>query len=254
MEAVVKYARVYAYVNEDFRKTPLTSATTADEVCVRLAKEFGIGPRARQLFSLRLRGGKNVWFSPGSRLCEARPDSDYEFRLRFKVPDLERLKRTDIKAYDYYFHQVRSDLVNNKIPDISYERYKSEVVGLGVADMYRVMLEKGLNRQAVENNYKKYMPKEVIKHHLFFLKKPIHETLSKIKKDCRHDAWYVKSVYLKQFEDMAANYPCEEFKALMDEAGSVKTIWLRVIPFHDIFPGVSYRYDEKKEVGSGFLM
>ncbi|XP_063222235.1 tyrosine-protein kinase hopscotch [Bacillus rossius redtenbacheri] len=247
MEAVVKYARVYAYVIEDFLKIPLTSLTTAEEVCVKLAKELGIGPRARHLFSLRLRGGKNVWFSPGSRLSEARPDSEYEFRLRFKVPDSETLKRTDIKAYDYYFHQVRSDLVNNKIPDISYERYKSELVGLGVADMYRVMLEKGLDRQAVESNYKKYIPKEVIKHHLFFVKKPIHETLGKIRKDGRHDAWYVKAVYLKQFEDMAANYPSEEFRALMDEAGAVKSIWLRVAPFHEAQPGVAYRYGEKKE-------
>lgn len=78
----------------------------------------------------------------------------------------------------------------------------------------RVMLEKDVPREIVESDYKKYIPKECIKRHSFFIKKPIHNALARIS---GHDASYVKEQYLNQFESMAPNYPCEEHKALMDK-------------------------------------
>lgn len=61
----------------------------------------------------------------------------YDFRLRFKPSSLHRLKQVDIKAYDYYFLQARSDVMDSNVPDIVYERHKQELIGLGVSDMYR---------------------------------------------------------------------------------------------------------------------
>nr|CAD7393039.1 unnamed protein product [Timema cristinae] len=247
MAEPVKHARIRVCVDEEVVKIPLINSTTAEDVCTQLAKKLCIGPVARHLFALKLLNGAKVWCSSSLKLSDISPSSEYEYRLRFKVPNLSRLRKVDIKAFDYYFHQARTDVMNNKIPDISYEKYKWELVGLGVADMYRVMLEKDVDRDTVEADYKKYIPKEVIKHHLFFIKKPIHDSLGKIKREVRHDAWYVKGEYLKQFEDMAPNYPSEEFKALTDEAGILRTILLKVTPFNEEQPGVSYRYDNKKE-------
>jgi len=244
----VKVAPVHIYVDDEILKISLQSSTTAEDVCIEVSKHLGIGPVARHLFALRLRGSK-IWFNPGLRLSEMR--AEYDFRLRFKVPSLSRLKKADIKAYDYYFHQARNDVMNNEIPDISYDKHRRELVGLGVADMYRVMLEKGVERDIVESDYKKYIPKEVIKHHFFFIKKPIHDSLVKIKKNAQHDAWdawFVKGEYLKQFEEMAPNYLSEEFKALTDEDGCVQTILVKVNPFHEEQPGIRFRYDGKKEV------
>lgn len=76
------------------------------------------------------------------------------------------------------------------------------------------MLEKGIPQEIVESDYKKYIPKECIKRHAFFIKKPIHNALQRIS---GHDASYVKEQYLKQFECMAPNYLYEEYKALMDK-------------------------------------
>lgn len=76
------------------------------------------------------------------------------------------------------------------------------------------MLEKDVPREIVESDYKKYIPKECIKRHSFFIKKPIHNALVRIS---GHDASYVKEQYLNQFECMAPNYPCEDYKALMDK-------------------------------------
>lgn len=75
------------------------------------------------------------------------------------------------------------------------------------------MLEKRVPRETVESEYRKYIPKECIKRHAFFIKKPIHIALRKIS---GYDANYVKEQYLKQFECMAPNYPYEEYEALMD--------------------------------------
>ncbi|XP_069675687.1 tyrosine-protein kinase hopscotch [Periplaneta americana] len=242
----VKYAPVHVYVDSGILRITLQTSTTAEDVCIEVSKQLGIGPVARHLFALRLHGSR-IWFNPGLRLSEARTNSEYDFRLRYKVPSLSRLRKVDIKAYDYYFHQARNDVMINEIPDISYDKYKQELVGLGVADMYRVMLEKGVERDIVESDYKKYIPKEVLKHHFFFIKKPIHDSLGKIKKNAQHDAWYVKSEYLKQFEEMAPNYLSEEFKALTDEDGCVQTVLVKVNPFHEEQPGIRIRYDGKKE-------
>lgn len=164
---------------------PYTKNTTAEDVCITLCKQLGVGPAARHLFALRV-CNKNVFLMPAATFNER--NSSVDLRIRFKVSNIDRLKRLDLKAYDYYFHQVRCDVLENKIPDLLYEKYRRELVGLGIADMYRVMLEKDIPRESVENDYKKYIPKEVIKRHHFFIKRPIHDTLGKIQK-YGHDAW-----------------------------------------------------------------
>lgn len=78
------------------------------------------------------------------------------------------------------------------------------------------MLEKQLPRETVESDYKKYIPKECVKRHAFFIKKPIRNALGRLS---GHDASHVKEEYLKQFECMAPNYPYEEYKAFMDKPG-----------------------------------
>lgn len=243
----VKVVPVHICIENAILNISLKSSMTAEDVCIEVSKHLGIGPVARHLFALRLHRSK-IWLNPGHRLSETRASAECDFRLRYKVPRLSRLKKADIYAYDYYFHQARNDVMNNEIPDISYDKYRCELVGLGVADMYRVMLEKGVERDIVESEYKKYIPKEVVKHHFFFIKKPIHDSLVKIKKSAQHDAWFVKGEYLKQFEEMAPNYLSEEYKALADEDGCVQTVLIKVNPFHEEQPGVRVQYDGKKEV------
>ncbi|KAF7385653.1 hypothetical protein HZH66_011495 [Vespula vulgaris] len=189
-----------------------TVGWSIEDLCIKICKIFGIGPVARHLFALRNHATK-LWY-PANYKLENKEKSKFDFRLRFKPASLQTLKRIDERAYDYYFQQARSDVMENKVPDIVYERHKRELIGLGVSDMYRVMLEKRIPREIVESEYKKYIPKECIKRHAFFIKKPIHNALGRIS---GHDASYVKEQYLKQFECMAPNYPYEEYKALMDK-------------------------------------
>ncbi|XP_072764255.1 tyrosine-protein kinase hopscotch [Anoplolepis gracilipes] len=187
---------------------------TAEDLCITICKLLNIGPVARRLFALRTYSSK-FWFEDGYKL-EAREKNKFEFRLRFKPCSMQKLKQIDEQAYNYYFQQVRADIMNNKVPDIVYEKHKDELIGLGVSDMYRVMLEKQVPQATVESDYKKYIPKECIKRHAFFVKKPIYNALAGISKE-HLDASYVKEQYLQQFESMAPNYLYEEYTASMEK-------------------------------------
>lgn len=161
---------------------PYNSKTTAEDVCIYVCKQLNIGTLTRNLFALRVTG-KPIFLMPAATFTEK--CSSVDFRIRFKVANVGKLEKIDINSYNYYFHQARNDILENKIPDIVYEKYRRELVGLGIADMYRVMLEKDISKDSVENDYKKFIPKEVLKRHPFFIRKPIHDTLSKLQKSGR---------------------------------------------------------------------
>lgn len=196
--------KVYLAIDNKIEEVPYTTLSTAEDVCIFLCRKLGIGTIARHLFALRVRG-KQIFLTPSATFTEK--VKEYDLRIRFKVASTKKMKKIDIKAYDYYFHQARNDVLENRIPDLVFEKYRKELLGLGwlnnpnylvvftvnilitgITDMYRVMLEKEIVQETVENDYKKYVPKEVLKRHPFFIKKPIHDTLSKIKKS-GHDAW-----------------------------------------------------------------
>ncbi|KAF7995940.1 hypothetical protein HCN44_007047 [Aphidius gifuensis] len=189
---------------------------TAEDLCIKICKYLEIGPVARHLFALCNKSTKN-WL-PSNEEIKKNDKIKYEFRLRFKPSTIERLKKIDIKAYDYYFHQAKHDVLENRVPDIIYENYRHELIGLGVCDMYRAMLEKKLTRDVVESNYKKYIPRECIKKHSFFIKKPIRNALENLACDpLGHSVSFVTEEYLNQFKSMAPNYPYEEYNAILDK-------------------------------------
>lgn len=155
------------------------SKITAEDVCMHVCKQLNISPLTRTLFALRVTNksnpNKNIFLAPCDTFGERTLVLD--FRIRFKVADVTKLSKIDIHAYDYYFHQVRKDVLENKIPGLIYETCKRELLGLGITDMYRVMLEKEIPKETLESQYRKYVPKEVWRRHAFFTKKPIRDNL-----------------------------------------------------------------------------
>lgn len=89
------------------------------------------------------------------------------------------------------------------------------------------MTEKDVAQEIVESDYKKYIPKECIKNHRYFAKKPVHNALTSIK-SLGYDASYIKEQYLNQFVVMAPNYLCEEYKALMEQPSIPIPVLLKV--------------------------
>lgn len=154
----------------------------AEDVCIAVCKHLKIGPVARHLFALRM-SGTSIFLDPSTKLKSE--NCNLDFRLRFKPFQVSRLRTVDPKAYQYYFQQVRLDIIESKVSEQIYEKHKSEVLGLTVTDMFRVMLEKNLSREMIERDYKKFVPQKVLKMHRFFVKQPIHKSLEQLELQTR---------------------------------------------------------------------
>lgn len=260
-----------------------TKETTAEDICIRICRDLKITPAVRHIFALKVPGGKNVFLMPSQTFTEKKTNFEFRFeismkildvcckklvcRVRFKVSNIEKLKTTDVNAYNYFFHQARYDVLKNRVPDLIYDKFRWELVGLGITDMYRAMLEDGSTRETVESDYKKYMPNEVLKRHAFFIKRPIQTTLAKLQR-AGYDKWlvvagtienkrmqivryrYVKAQYLKQLNSMAPEYLVEDYTAYKPEDNTTVPITIRVSPYHPTEPGLKYCYDTKKNVSS----
>ncbi|XP_073999772.1 tyrosine-protein kinase hopscotch [Rhodnius prolixus] len=238
-----KIINVAAVDGKSFR-IPILEGTTVEEVVIIICQRYEIKPVLRHLFAFRF--DNQHWCALNSHLWHF-SYTNFEFRIRYRVPNLSILLEKDVKAFDYYFFQVRDDILKSRIGDISYEKHKDELMGLGVTDMYRAMLQTGKTKENMVNDYKKFIPKEVLKHHKFFVKKPINDSLQKIERLGIHRELNVKQSYLEQFEEMAPNYMSEEFDAQIAEATALKTVLICVNPFHREFPGIQYIYRGKKE-------
>lgn len=95
------------------------------------------------------------------------------------------LKSLDKNAYNYFYHQVKSDLINGKIPELVYPNLKSEVLGLIVTNMYIEMLEYNTSVDELKKNYKQYVPEKYLKKHWIVIKKRIADQLEQIRH--KHD-------------------------------------------------------------------
>lgn len=174
---------VLLYTSNDYKDILYGLDDTCEAACRELCKCIGIQPIANLLFSLRVMGSKN--FLPGCR--PVLPNVKYEFRLRHQVPTLSEFKKMDKTAYNYYFHQVKYDLVNNEIAELEYPNHKDKVVGLIVTSMYIEMLEKCIKVEDLEKHYENYVPKKYIKKHGFIIKQRISNELRNIK-NMDHDS------------------------------------------------------------------
>ncbi|CAH4030590.1 tyrosine-protein kinase hopscotch [Pieris brassicae] len=214
---------------------PCSNTLTAEELCILLCKKYGIPPLTRTLFALRIKG-TDYFLKDNSKVLSG--SRDYELRIRFKVPQLSLLITIDMTTYDYYFQQARNDVNENKIPEIKYPEHKRELLGLGIADMMRVILEDNLQLNEVVRNYKKYIPKVVVKSHGPFLKKHAYDCLPKLC-SAGHSVNYVKNLYLQQLYGLAPNYLAEEYKDVVWQNGAESTpVKVVVAPFHPHQPGI----------------
>lgn len=174
---------ILLYTNNEYRDIPYGVDDTCEAVCRELCRDLGIQPIANLLFSLRIKGSTN--YLPGCR--SVLPNVKYEFRLRHQVPTLSEFKKMDKNAFNYYFHQVKCDLINNAITELEYPNHKDKVVGLAVTSMYIEMLEKHISVDELERHYENYVPKKHIKKHRFIIKQKISNELRNIK-NMDHDS------------------------------------------------------------------
>lgn len=174
---------ILLYTTNEYKDYEYGVDDTCEAICRELCKDLGITPIANLLFSLRIKGTNNFLAGCKPVLSNVK----YEFRLRYQVPTLSEFMKMDKMAYNYYFHQVKSDLINNLIPELEYPNHKDKVVGLVVTSMYIDMLEKDLKVDELERNYRKYVPQKYLKKHQFIIKQRISKELKDIK-NMEHDS------------------------------------------------------------------
>ncbi|KAL1379079.1 hypothetical protein pipiens_015168 [Culex pipiens pipiens] len=202
--------QVYVYLRESFVDVPVTEDDTCEDICSDLCQQLGIGPLVQLLVGLRIH--EERWFLPPS----ARPQAGkkYEFRVRFKIPKLSHLKALDRKLFNYYYYQLRHDLLQSKIPEIEYDEYKNKILGYVVNDMYRKMVEDGVSVADLKRTYEDYIPRKINKEHslLFFnwARTKVFNSLNKIS-NREHDVDYVKTVYIDDIDNLAPGYLYEEY-------------------------------------------
>ncbi|CAH2267020.1 jg6719 [Pararge aegeria aegeria] len=221
-----------------------SSTFTAEELCIVLCKKYKIPPLTRTLFALKIKG-TDYFLKDNSKVLSS--SRDYELRIRFKVPRFGVLLTLDENTYDYYFQQARNDVNENKIPEIKYPEHKHELLGLGIADMTRAITEDKLPMNDVVRNYKKYIPKVIIKRHGPIPKKHAHHYLPQL---CSvgHNVNYIKNLYLQQLYGLAPNYLAEEFDNIIWQNGSdVVPVKVIVAPFHPHQPGIRLYNTVKRE-------
>ncbi|XP_049876791.1 tyrosine-protein kinase hopscotch [Pectinophora gossypiella] len=218
---------------------------TAEELCIILCKKYKIPPITRTLFALRIKGTKHFLKDNARVLYSTR---DYELRIRFKVPRLGLLITLDDATYDYYFQQARNDVNKNQVMEIKYPEHKQELLGLGIADMTRAVLEESLLVKSVVKNYKKYIPNVIISKHGMFTKKYAQEYLPQLC-SAGHEVNHLKNVYLQQLYALAPNYLAEEFDDVLWQNGSEEAVPVRLVvaPFHPQYPGIRFYNTLKRD-------
>jgi Janus kinase 2 len=95
------------------------------------------------------------------------------------------LNQLDKNTYDYLYHQVRFDVLHDFIPEIEYPKYKNEILGLCVVDMYVEMIENNRSIDDLKRNWKKYTTKDLTKN--VFAKRRIEKSLKSFQ-NVDHDA------------------------------------------------------------------
>lgn len=230
----------------------IDDTTSIEDLIIETCKHFNIGPIARHLFALRIKN-TTIWVHLNA-IVKQIPHTDFEFRIRFNVPDVNRLSDIDAIAYDFYFNQVKYEVLHALLPPSLYKSFKSEIMGLSVVDMFRAIIEEGLREEKVIDDYQKYIPRSVLKRHLFFLKKPVVKNLNLLKQNrSRYDPIYVKSGYLEQFKKIFPNYLSETFKAFIKNGDKPCAVQITVDPFNNIHSGISMKYEHKEKVSLGLL-
>lgn len=236
------FIHVLNFQKGDFEK--FSPTLLCEQICMVICHDLGILPTAQLLFGLRehsnSNGGKsnskssssgssssssasaggsaNVrerykWQLPGEHLST---NVRYCFRMRFRVPDLDRqLPEIDANSHKYLYHQMRYDMLHELIDEIRYPNHKDKVMGLAVMDMLIDKEEQQLNAQAVEKAYKNYLPRNLLREHRFFVRSKIctrFVQLIRIKPTVDHLKWH----YVHQIWNLAPSYLTEQFKATVE--------------------------------------
>lgn len=207
--------RIYNYGKRKYIEYEHLQSATCEDICIEFSRQMGILPNTRHLFGLRVfdEAGSDEWCLAGQPL---KPNVTYCFRMRFKVPSLDvQLQSMDPNAYEYLYNQMRYDMVHECIPAIKYPLKKDNVMGLGAVNMYIDLLEKRETVDRIESNYKRYLPRPLVRAHKLFIKSKICKSFRTLRQR-QIDVAQVKWHYVHELNTLATDYLLETYVGIVD--------------------------------------
>lgn len=237
------FIHVFNFLKGDFEK--FSPTLHCEEICTTMCRSLEILPTAQLLFGLREHSNNNgqrksssksssnssgsssssssssggavnvryKWQLPGENLST---NVRYCFRMRFRVPDLDRqLPEIDPNSHKYLYHQMRYDMLHELIDEIRYPNHKDKVMGLAVMDMLIDKEEQQLQAQTVEKSYKNYLPRNLLREHRFFVRSKICNRFHQLN-DIQPTVDTLKWHYVHQICHLAPSYLTEQFKATVE--------------------------------------
>lgn len=240
------YSDVNAPCNETMyvfgaRKNPYS----ADELCLEVAKKLHISPKAFHCFALCTCDLK-LWLPPNESIdCGNETKKEYVFRMRFIPTEdcLFGLMDTDVRAYHYFFLQVRDDFVTGRVIYRNVNGKKitqAHLLGLGVIDMLRWGKEHDMDIKQIQKfapKTKNFIPNSEKESFRFpwdikRLNFNFNHHLEKVYSECENQsAQMIKRRYLKGFLNYVDQYSAEVF-TLLDERK------VCVNPYNLDYPGI----------------
>ncbi|KAH8386967.1 hypothetical protein KR093_003757, partial [Drosophila rubida] len=231
------FVHVYNLLKDDFDK--FSPTLLVEEIASIMCRQMEILPAAQLLFGIREHNNsshsngssssnssshnnnnnnantnaKYKWQLAGEHLsCSVR----YCFRMRFRVPELDRLlSEIDANCHTYLYHQMRYDMLHEHIQEIRYPDHKDKVMGLAVMDMLIDKEERQLAAQTVEKAYKSYLPRSLWRAHRIFVRAKIRSTFRQLSVN-QPAVNSLKWHYVHQICHLAPTYLTEQFKATVE--------------------------------------
>ncbi|KNC24939.1 Tyrosine-protein kinase hopscotch [Lucilia cuprina] len=207
--------RIYNYRKRRYIEYEHLRSTTCEDICIEFSREMDILPNTRYLFGLRVfdEAASDEWCLADQQL---KSNVTYCFRMRFKVPSLDvQLQTMDPNAYEYLYNQMRYDMVHECIPAIKYPLKKDNVMGLGAVNMYIDLLEQRETIDRIESNYKRYLPRPLVRAHKIFIKGKICKSFRMLR-ERQIDVAQVKWHYVRELNTLATDYLLETFVGIVD--------------------------------------
>lgn len=179
---------VFVHTENAYREIPSGADNCSETICRELCKILKIQPIVNLLFALRIEGTDN--FLAGCNDLKA--NVKYQLRLRHQIPNLDELLKMDKAAFNYFFHQVKYDLVReNAIRELEYPNHSDHVAGLAYASMLNEILEKNATVDQFSRSnklYRQHVPSKLITHHSFKLRNRLIDKLRETAQTSRDPA------------------------------------------------------------------
>ena len=231
MVTTIKYLEIVLLDRTRWLRIPDDEKIATVECIIKeCCKHVGILPSKRYLFGIFNRD-INYWLPENMLRTSLSTTELLELRVRFHPSNLAEIFKDDIIFLTYYFCQIRKDFIAGRIKELcgcvdgKVDKSKKEIAhGLGIADMYREMLQCNKTISDVEKEHKRFFPKELLKSmHYNLYKNVIRQPLKDLESNPPGDSEFIMLKYVEKVRAEAMTEFYEPYECQYSHEGKLIT-------------------------------